>query len=174
MSFYVYLVSSLPTLHFGGPPPFSAQKFFQICQDLIAEEDLDILRQSADIGRDFVYAGKSEALKKWCAFNIALNNEMVKLRAQRRHVEPERFLRPESLFSADILHLANVAYRNPSLLEAELMLDAGRWNFLEELVVGHYFDLELLLIYLQKLLILERWEKIKAADKAQLLKAVLV
>jgi len=172
--FYVYLISSLPALRFGAAPPFSLEKFLQICLDLLPEEDLEILRLSVDIGRDFVYLGRSEALRKWCGFNIALNNEIVKIRAGRRHIDPAKFLRPDVYFSADVFHIAGAAYRNPSLLEAESMLDQARWNYLEELSLGHYFDLELLLVYLQKLLILERWQRINRSDKQELLTSVLM
>ena len=174
MSFYVYIVSSLPTLHFAAPPPFAAEKFIRMCSELIDEKDAGILRQSVAIGSDFSYAGSSQALKKWCAFNIALNNEIAKIRASRKHIDPAKFLRPDGYFSADVFHIAGTACRNPSLLEAELALDEARWHYLDELATGHYFDLELLLIYLQKLLILERWQRINAADKQELLKTVLI
>ncbi|MFH0827465.1 MAG: DUF2764 family protein, partial [Candidatus Omnitrophota bacterium] len=68
-----------------------------------------------------------------------------------------------------ISHLALNAHRSPSLLEGERMLDAERWRFLDELSLGHYFDLDFLIVYLLKLLILERWEKIRTADKEQFL-----
>jgi hypothetical protein len=172
--FYVYLISSLPVLRFGAAPHFSLEKFIQICRDLVPEEDLEILRLSADIGRDFVYLGPLEALRNWCDFNIALNNEIVKIRAGRKHIDSAKFLRPDGYFSSDAFHIAGAACRNPSLLEAESILDQARWNYLEEISLGHYFDLELLLIYLQKLLILERWQRINRADKPELLTSVLM
>jgi hypothetical protein len=44
---------------------------------------------------------------------------------------------------------------------------------LEELSVGHYFDIELLMIYARKLSILEKWERVKAADAGKLLEEAL-
>jgi hypothetical protein len=41
-------------------------------------------------------------------------------------------------------------------LEAERLLNRARWQFLEELEVGHYFDVERLVIYSLKLQLLER------------------
>ena len=49
------------------------------------------------------------------------------------------------------------------------MLDQARWAKLDELSFGHYFDLEALIIYAYKLRLLERWEKIRTADKERLL-----
>jgi hypothetical protein len=172
MSFYVYILSSLPTLHFEGILPFSLEKFIQLCTEMIPEKDLKILQISAAIGSDFSYSGHSELLKKWCVFNVALNNEIAKVRASRKHLDPGKFLRPDGYLSADVFHIVASASRNPSLLEGEKMLDQARWHYLDELAVGHFFDLDLLLIYLQKLLILKRWNKINAADKQELLKTV--
>ena len=65
------------------------------------------------------------------------------------------------------------AERNPAAQEAELILDRARWDFLEELSFGHYFDLDVLVIYACKLKILWRWEEVRRADKKALLEEVL-
>ena len=44
---------------------------------------------------------------------------------------------------------------------------------MDELATGHYFDLDFLISYALKLLILERWERINSADKPRLLEEVL-
>jgi hypothetical protein len=59
------------------------------------------------------------------------------------------------------------------MLEAEKALDLERWQLLEELACGHYFDLDALLIYALKLLILERWAKINLADKEHIMQETL-
>jgi hypothetical protein len=51
-----------------------------------------------------------------------------------------------------------------SLPDAELALDELRWKKLEDLAAGHYFDLDLLITYGYKLLILGRWEGIRTAE----------
>ncbi len=145
-----------------------------MCVGLIPQQDIDILKESCNIGTDFIYAGSSQALKKWRSFNIALNNEIVKIRAGRRRVSPEKYLRNDGYSSLDVAHIAISSYRNPSLIEGESMLDQARWNYLEELSFGHYFDLDFLIIYLQKLLILERWRRINTANKSELLDSVLI
>jgi hypothetical protein len=66
------------------------------------------------------------------------------------------------------------AYRSASILEAEKILDQARWNFLDALSFGHYFDFDYLLVYGLKLKILERWEKIQKADKEILLQAAVL
>jgi len=165
--YYIYLISSLPMLHFGNSLPFSTDKFFKIASGLIPDEDLELLKSSCSLDVCF-YQGRRGVLKKWCSFNIALNNELVKVRALRKHIDPARYLRPDGYIDYGLAHIALASYRNPSLIEAEKTLDQARWNFLDELLLGHYFDLEVLLVYLQKLRILERWEKIRQASKQAL------
>ena len=160
-------------LHFGIEPPFLVDRFLKICDGLIPSCDLKLLEESRNINTCF-YKGASAVLKKWCDFNIALKNELAKIRASRRHIDAARYLHESTYMGGELARVAMIAYRNPSLAEGEKILDQARWNFLEELCAGHYFDLEYLIIYMQKLLILERWENINSADKAELLKGVLV
>lgn len=104
-------------------------------------------------------------LKKWVNFEVALRNELVRARAARRKIDPLKFIRLPDHPEAHISHVALAAYRSTSILEAEKILDQERWNFLEYLSFGHYFDFDYLLIYALKLKILERWDKIQKADK---------
>jgi len=161
-------------LNFGMSPPFSAEQFLNMCVGLIPQQDIDILKESCNIGTAGFYDGPSPVLKKWCSFNIALNNEIVKIIAARRHISPEKYLRNDGYSSFDVAHIAISSHRSPSLIEGERAIDQARWDYLEELSFGHYFDLGCLLIYLQKLLILERWRRINTANKPELLDSVLI
>lgn len=168
--FYVYLISSLPMLHFQAKPPLSFAQFIEICKDKISASEIQLIES---LGRGRVFDFLHPALKKWCAFDIALRNELVKIRASRKHIDPLKYLRGDGYTGADIAHIAMSAYRMPSILESEKFLDEERWRRLDELAVGHYFDLDFLIVYALKLLILERWERIGSADKPALLKEVL-
>ena len=161
--YYVYLISSLPMLQFGAKPPFSTEKFFSVCAELISPEDLEALKNSL---KDF-------GVGRYHDFETALRNELVKIRAQRKHLDASRFLRRDGYADQWISHIAAGACRNPSVIGREKMLDLDRWRFLDELSIGHYFDIELLMIYARKLSILEKWERVRAADADKLLKEVL-
>lgn len=50
----------------------------------------------------------------------------------------------------------------------EKILDEARWQVLDDLGFGHYFDMDSLILYAYKLKILERWEKIYTQDKERL------
>jgi len=169
-SFYTYLISSLPMLHFGLRPPFPFEKFLQRCEELIPQNDLEVLKSLA---RQDARKGESAIIEKRLDFDTMLRNELVKIRASRKKIDPARYLRPDGYAGPSFYHIALAAQRNPSPLEGERILDQERWNFLEELSFGHYFDLDFLIIYAYKLLILERWEGINLADKSKVLDEAL-
>jgi hypothetical protein len=160
MAYHIYLISSLPMLYFGMKPPFSFEGFIERCRGLIPENEIEMLKAAS-------------GLKKWQIFDKELRNELVKLRAARKHKDPLKYLRKDGYVQPYIIHIAASAIRNKSILEAEKILDQARWQALDELSIGHYFDIDILLIYGQKLLILERWERIRSANKQELLAAAL-
>lgn len=169
---YIYLISSLPMLHFGIKPPFLFGKFLEICAGLIPQTDWELLK-NVSVNGEYDYELKQPTLNCWYEFDSDLRNELVRLRASRRRVDPVKYLRRDGNYRLSIVHLAMNAQRSPSLIEAEKMLDQGRWQKLEELSFGHYFDIDFLIIYALKLLILERWERINRADKVGLLEEAL-
>lgn len=171
-AYYTYLISSLAMLHFGMKPPFSFEKFIGICSKLIPEKDIAILDSIPKIqpGLD---KGRQPTLMLWQGFEIALRNELVKIRASHKRIDPLQFMRQTNYSDFSLVHMAMQAQRNPSILEAEMALDQQRWYFLDGLSLGHYFDLDALIVYALKLLLLERWEKINSADKTKILEETL-
>lgn len=173
VSNYIYLIASLPMLHFGMRPPFPSEGFLRRCSEFTPGEDqkvLNSLPQAQDYSRPKKFM---PVIQGWVDFDTALRNELAKIRASRKHIDPAPSLRHDGFTSSAIAHIALAAYRNPSILEAERFLDEARWHALDELAVGHYFDLDFLIIYAYKLMILERWEKIRAGNKEALLNETL-
>ncbi len=159
-------------LHFGVKPPLSFGKFLQHCEGLIPEEDIAFLEAGRRIS-EYVDSAEPSALRKWREFDLALRNELVKVRAAHKKIDPLPYLRGDGYVEPSITHIALHAYRSTSLLEAEKILDEERWRFLDELAVGHFFDLDFLIVYALKLLILEHWEKIRVADTRRALQEAL-
>jgi hypothetical protein len=116
---------------------------------------------------------QNETARRWADFDTALRNELVRARSSRRRADASRYLRPDAYPGLEIPHIAAAALRNPSILEAERILDEARWNALSGLERGHYFDADFLLIYGRKLEILERWENLRLADTEKLLEGAL-
>jgi hypothetical protein len=171
-SSYPYLISSLPMLHFGAKPPFTFEDLLQACKDLIPDEDFGIVDLCANdalweqsIGQD--------TLKAWIAFEVGLRNELAKVRASRRKIDPAGYLRSGGSDDTRLYHIAMNSHRILPIVESEKFLDQARWNRLDELAFGHYFDLDALIVYALKLKILWRWEKFARADKQEILEKVL-
>ncbi|MCM8797027.1 MAG: DUF2764 domain-containing protein [Candidatus Omnitrophica bacterium] len=169
--FYTYLMSSLPSLQFGQKPPFSFERFLALCSEFIPEPDSAVLRK-LDLSYNPENFGK-EILKKIILFETCLRNEIARIRAGKRRIDASRYIRKEAVADLTLAHTLVSISRNTHPLETEKALDKLRWDFLEALSFGHYFDFEALLIYAYKLLILEKWEKIDSADKKTLLAEVL-
>jgi len=172
-AYYTYLISSLPMLSFSAKLPFSLEDFFTRCKNLISEKEFEILLSVCQQEVSFLDIQLSNSLKQWSNFELALRNELVRARAGRKKIEPLKFLRLPDSPQAEISHVAMAAYRSTSILEAEKILDQARWNFLDTLSFGHYFNFDCLLIYGLKLKILERWDRIQEANKEHLLNAVV-
>ncbi len=172
-NFYVYLIASLPSLTFGSKPPLSFDGFLKACAELIPDEDIALLKSIPD-GDIASQETDNRMLKKWTGFDNALRNELVKIRALHMKKDPVKYLREDiSPDSAYTSHLALNAYRKPSPLEGEKALDLDRWMYLEEMSIGHYFDLDILVIYACKLLMLEKWSRIQSAQPQKMLEEVL-
>lgn len=159
-------------LHFGMKPPFSFERLMEYCRGFVPDEELEMLR-GCSISGDYDLDTEQPTLKKWMEFDAALRNELLRIRAARKHVDPLKYLRNDGYVEPYITHIAMNACRNPSILEAEQMLDYQRWRFLDELSIGYYFDLGFLIVYAHKLLILLRWGNIRAKDRIKALDEVL-
>jgi hypothetical protein len=162
-SYYTYFISTLPTLQFGAQPPFSFQEFIKRCRSVITEGDIQELQKVALHALD-EYRGSQLTLRRWLAIETALRSELAKIRAHRLQKEAHTFVRWQDYPEREIVRIATKVSRIPSPLEAEYLLDQYRWRVLEELSFGHYFDLDYLIIYARKLLMLERWQRIRGAD----------
>ena len=162
--YYTYLMSSLPMLYFGAKAPFSSERFFQMCEGIVSQGDIEALKKSSSCDEE--YDCPNPAWNKWRTFDTVLRNELVKIRAARKHKDPLKYMRQDDYTDPSIAHIAIHAHRMPSIIEAEIVLDKERWRVLDEISVGHYFDIDVLIAYTNKLAILERWDRINSADIA--------
>ena len=172
-SYYTYLIASLPALSFGMKPSFSLEEFFSLCARHIPETDLARIKEAVEKPDYQLNNQELPFLKKWHQFNLALRTELARLRAGRKKVDPLQYVREEVFIPSEVMHAANSAYRNLSLLDAEKILDLARWHFLEENSLGHFFDLETLIAYALKLKILWRWERINSCPKQEQLEKII-
>ncbi|MFH0840307.1 MAG: DUF2764 family protein [Candidatus Omnitrophota bacterium] len=171
-NYYPYLMANLPFLQFGTKPPFPSGQLIDICSGFVAEADMERIKTAfAPIDAD--YDTGQPTLRAWHDFEIVLRNELVRLRAPKRHADPMKYLREDGHVSPYALHVAFQASKATSLVESEKLLDEERWRMLEDMEVGHYFDVDRIIIYAYRLFLLEKWHNINTADKKKLLSAVL-
>ncbi len=173
-SYYTYLVSSLPYLQFGMKAPIEYERFLDACRDSIPESETAILENCPDIFNktgEIEQSGKN-IVKEWYSFEYMLRNDLVAMRAKRLHKNPTPYFRGFSE-GASLEHRLTEILRQPHLLDVEKQLDMLRWQKLDELLLGHYFDFETIFIYAQKLLILKRWDAIRTENHRALFDGAL-
>ncbi|HON80937.1 MAG TPA: DUF2764 family protein [Methanoregulaceae archaeon] len=171
--FYPYLIASLPTLHFGMKPPFSFERFLEACHRFIPDKDYQTLSNLPQPEHYMEKGRWHHFIERWIQFDTSLRNEIVKVRAGRWQVEAETSIQPTTYTGPSLAPVVAAATMSTSLLEGEKILDDTRWKMLDELAKAHYFDLDALICYAYKLLILHRWESIRSADASLLLKEAL-
>ncbi len=167
--FYPYLLASLPMLHLGMRPPFSFEHFLDQCRPFTPGKDFALV---SDLPRPENYAEQKDrprTIQRWIAFDTTLRNELVRLRAARKHWEPSSSLRPGESVNSSIPPLILAAGMSSSVVDAEKSLDEARWKYLEDITTGHHFDLDCLIAYAYQLRILLRWEAVNTADAETLL-----
>jgi hypothetical protein len=148
-------------LQFGMKPPISYSDFLEACGQQLSQDEIDVLKKD-----------KNPLLKKWKNFDRALRNELARIRAVKKGKDPNKYLRGSDGLDPFIAPLAHWAINQESPMEAEKYLDGIRWEKIEEIKTGHYFDIEYLTAYGLQLQILERWDRINSGDGMKILEGL--
>lgn len=146
-------MASLPELRFDGKPPLSADAFLDRCRGVVSEPAMRVLAGVRLLQDESV--APVEVLERWRAREFSLRNALAGLRAHRLGIDPARHVRG-AIADMEAAQAARRVFEAVSPRAAGDELDRMRWAWLEELESGHYFDLDRLVIYLLKLLLLER------------------
>ncbi|MFH1655262.1 MAG: DUF2764 family protein [Candidatus Omnitrophota bacterium] len=165
---YYYLAASLPMLEFGLMPPISYEDFLVRCKEQFSDSDMRIIERST-IEPPKTTQDNFAFLQEWKEFDLALRNELVWLRAAKKGKDALSYIRAEEYRNPFTGYFAQQVYNQDSVLEAERLLDRIRWEKIEDLKVGHFFDIEFLASYALELQILERWKKINQEEGVNIL-----
>jgi len=103
------------------------------------------------------------SLDSWFRFNQNLRNELAWARALRAGKDPLLHIRGSRAYEPLFIDVVAQAAKAPDPLASEKLLDRFRWQCLDGLLYGHYFDIEVLLVYAFKLQILERYQEIESS-----------
>lgn len=151
--YYYYIIASLPNLDIEGGLIITIQYFLEICSAFLPEKDFQILSISSISNPDDKKVHKIN--KKFWIFERSLRNHLVMLRAHKIGLDANNYIKKgEDLF--EFHHAAADAFMKDSPIHAEHVLNNARWDYLENLKTGHYFDLDMLIIYYLQLQILQR------------------
>jgi|GEM_PF-162636 len=172
---YCYIISSLPYINEESENFLSIKAFYEACPNYLVEsEDIEIL-SAATILPVFLEDNKiyssNKILLQWFKWETGLRNELARLRSQKMSKDTEQYVKRDnngddhSHMAIRITEIARNVYNQSNPLQAELMLNSERWKILEELEIGHYFDLEKLIIYCLKTQLLERRYKLLSKEE---------
>lgn len=161
---YYFLISALPSLRFGDPPPMSSEELLDFCAYHLSP------RQAAMLGSIGLVPGETPAnnavAAQWHAWETAFRNQIVRVRTARTEQDPFGHLREDTDAFADLDAEAAEAFNSPNPLAQEQALDRRRWQRLEGLAAANPFSFELLVVYRLMLLLMEKWSQLEA-DKGR-------
>ncbi len=157
MSQYYYAVTSLPLLFLESEYYPSMDEFLGICRENLGVGDQRVIEEAFSMLDDGYQSseGRSAILfKDWIDWNRSLRADLAFLRAQSLGWDLEQHKSIDRAIGTE--EVAREIYNQDSPLAAEEMLERYRWAMLDELEVGHYFDLRKLIVYMIRISILSR------------------
>ena len=151
---FIYFAGSLPMRVFGEKAPMSVAAFDEDADRLLPAAAAGALKNVTLFREEL--SGLPAAAKKFYDWETALRNSALEVRKKYRS-DAGDFKRNNPDFYSEIAPALTQAANTADLLEAEKILDRLRWNQLDNLAAGHYFDLDFLAIYRIKLQILAKY-----------------
>jgi len=148
---YYYILSSLPMLRKGGPPPITSDYFLYSCAQMISEKTVAQLSSLKLLPEKETALGRSSSAVKWYQWETDMRIRLAKFRAVSLGREQK------GNGASDIDRSIEEVLSVPNPAEREKMLDSLRWKALDDLEFGHNFDFDSLCIYKIKLMLLEKW-----------------
>ncbi len=171
MSQYYYFTASLPMLEPDAPPPMSTEAFLESCERLLKASDFQNIQRVSLNAPDPAGTG-IELLTRFQNAELGLRNELVKLRAKKLGIEQDRYIREETQ-NPLLAAAAREILEQDTPLRAEHFMNGVLWTILEDLSVGHYFDIDFLAAYFLKLQILQRRASFQVEAGEQKLESIL-
>ena len=189
MNLYISLVSSLPLLRMTEAPLVSYGKFMSDCEGMIDAKHLDLLRRFSlvpglrpgekpqDAAPDdpgaleaFIEEFPEGSLaREYLLFESALRHSAMKLRAAKLGAA---FAAPKpghTFFDPEADRMVRAAFAAPNPVERERILDAARWDKLDELEVKNRtrFNFDTVCAYSIRIQIAEKWAARSAGNSAE-------
>ena len=161
---YYALISSLPMLTLDGDSGMTMKYFLSSCESSLPEKKYNIL-EKLELIPDPTEIESCSFTERYGAWENALRNAIVRVRANKLDRDPADYLKEKDSFELDAERAVAAAWAVTNPLERERILDQARWNKIEELAGGDTFSFEQLCAYKLKLILQRKWIE-RAADRA--------
>ncbi len=138
----------------GDAPPFSVEALREKASTILAQDDL---AEFDCVAAGAIAQGLSLFSKVWHRSETQIKNETARVRATRRSVEVQPYLKEHEGYSMAIAHGVADAYARSNPAERELFLDRLRWSLLDDIATQDSFGLSAVLVYVVKLQLAARW-----------------
>ena len=178
MNNYHYIIAGLPDLvpEFGSQQ-FSYNEISAAIRANLSKKDnklvdwLEFGLQEDNLHHYFYHKAehsKNNFLSQYFAFDRFLRNIQVSLLSRSLGKESEKYMMGEiNTENDDYKEIAKI-FEISNLIEREQALDRFRWRKISEINLYHYFDMDVILAFLLKGKIVERWIKLDQAKGAEL------
>lgn len=178
MNNYHYIIAGLPELI----PDFSSEGFSysgfeaSIREQLSARDRrlvdwLDFGADTSHLSRHFYRAvsrQRSGFLKSYFAMDRKIRNAQAMYLAAKEGLEPETYTVGETLSAKEDYPELQQIFKCSDLFEREHQLDRFRWDRITDMTLFHYFDMDVILAFLAKGMIVGRWSALDKERGAQL------
>jgi hypothetical protein len=158
---YYFLIAQLPYLNYQMQrPPMSTVEYLELCENHLKRKEIKLfdlcifgVNEKMDPAKLERKPTESLFINAWIKREYSLVYTIAKLRAvkQKKEISIENFYA-----SQEVEALARSAFMLENPLEAELMLDKGRWEAIDALLASDYFSIDVVYGYYIKLLLIER------------------
>jgi hypothetical protein len=160
---YYFLIAQLPYLTYGQIPPVSSAAFKELCREHLSKKDFELLKYCVcgmTEGAEPFNAVDSTFIDGWRKRERTLTLGLAQFRAARLKMDAL----PVEHWDTDAENQAKTAVTMDNPLEAELFLDKGRWDAVENLQKTTYFGVNAVYAYMLKLLLIERRAAFKTEE----------
>ncbi len=102
----------------------------------------------------------SQFLKDYYELDRNIRNAQVLELSKKNNVDPAKYLVGEANTEFEGFAALQDIFKEKDMYEKEHRLDTFRWDCISEIVTLHYFDIDVILAFLAKAKIVERWQSL--------------
>lgn len=180
MNNYHYIIAGLPDLlpDFTQSGHFSYSVISEAVREQLSPADrraVDWLEAGADssilCGHFYRAAARqrSRFIRSWYGLDRMIRNSQVRFLASKEGFDPGKYIVGETdSRDEEAWPVLQQIFRTEDLLEREHALDRYRWDRITELTTFHYFDMDVILGFLAKAMIVGRWSSLDRDKGAEL------